>query len=85
MEDIVMQAQICSWGNGNAVRLNKAIMEALHMKTNDILDVTIENNAIVMRKSFVHKTLEQRVKESGIPLVSNQEYDFGEPLGGEYW
>ena len=59
-----MQAQICSWGNGNAVRLNKAMMEALNMRTNDYLDVSIEGNAIVLRKSFVHKTLEQRVEES---------------------
>lgn len=80
-----MQAQICTWGNGNAIRLNKAIMEALNMKTNDYLDVTIENGAIVLRKSFVHKTLEQRVSESGLPLASNEEYDFGDPVGGEYW
>ena len=32
-----------------------------------------------------HKTLEQRVKESGIPLRSNEEYDFGEAVGLEYW
>ena len=80
-----MQAQICSWGNGNAVRLNKAMMEALNMRTNDYLDVSIEGNAIVLRKSFVHKTLEQRVEESGLPLVSYGTYDFGEPKGKEIW
>lgn len=80
-----MQAQICSWGNGNAIRLNKAIMEALNMKTNDYLDVSIENDAIILRKHFTHKTLEQRVEESGMPLVSYGEYDFGEPRGREVW
>ena len=80
-----MQAQICSWGNGNAIRLNKAMMEALNMRTNDYLDVSIEGNAIVLRKSFVNKTLEQRVEESGLPLVSYGTYDFGEPKGKEIW
>ena len=80
-----MQVQICSWGNGNAIRLSKAIMETLNMKTKDILDVTIENDAIVLRKSVTHKTLEQRVAETGIPLIPNDEYDFGDPVGGEYW
>ena len=78
-----MQAQICSWGNGNAIRLNKAMMEALNMRTNDYLDVSIEGNAIVLRKSFVNKTLEQRVEESGLPLVSYGIYNFGEPKGKE--
>lgn len=34
---------------------------------------------------FVHKTLEQRVLESDKPLVASKEYDFGEPMGKEYW
>lgn len=79
-----MQAQICSWGNGNAIRLNKAIMEALNLKTNDAIDIAVENDAIVIRKKFIHKTLEQRVLESGKPLVSYGEYDFGKPVEGEY-
>lgn len=80
-----MQAQICAWGNGNAIRLNKAVMEALNMKTNDYLTVSIENDAIVLRKSFEHKTLEQRVAESGKPLTASGKFDFGEPRGREIW
>lgn len=34
---------------------------------------------------IIHKTLEQRVEESGIPLKSNEEYDFGDAVWEEYW
>ena len=80
-----MQAQICSWGNGNAIRINKAVMEALNMKTNDFLVMSIENDSIVLRKAIVHKTLEQRVAESGKPLIPYEEIDYGEPRGREIW
>lgn len=59
--------------------------EVFKLKTKDGLDVTIENDAIVLRKSITHKTLEQRVVETGIPLIPNDEYDFGNPVEGEYW
>ena len=32
-----------------------------------------------------HKTLEQRVVESGIPLTFGPEIDLGEPKGDEIW
>ena len=80
-----MQAQICSWGNGNAIRLNKMMMEALDLKTHDYLDVKIEDNMIIFRKPFTHKTLEQRVAESGKPLSTYGEYDYGESMGREIW
>ena len=80
-----MQAQICQWGNGNAIRLSKSIMDTLGFKTNDVLDISIENNSVILRKPFVHKTLEQRVSESGLPLTSFGEYDFGEQKGMEIW
>ena len=34
---------------------------------------------------LTHKTLEQRVMESGKPLVASEEFDFGEPMGREFW
>lgn len=59
--------------------------EVFKLKTKDVLEAAIENDAIVLRKNITHKTLEQRVEETGIPLIPNDEYDFGDPVGGEYW
>ena len=35
--------------------------------------------------TFKHKTLEERVAESGRPLVASEEFDWGPRLGDEIW
>lgn len=50
--------------------------------TSDILQIEVENDAIVLRKAFRHKTFEERVAEYGGEL-SICDFDWGEPLGRE--
>lgn len=50
--------------------------------TSDILQIEVENDAIVLRKVFRHKTFEERVAEYCGEL-SICDFDWGEPLGRE--
>ena len=76
------QVAIRAWGNSQGIRLSKNTMDKLDLKVSDVLDVTIDNNAIVMRKSFKHKTFEQRLAEYD-GKISVADFDWGEPVGRE--
>lgn len=51
-------------------------------ETSDILQIAVENDTIVLRKAFRHKTFEERVAEYG-GEISICDFDWGEPLGRE--
>lgn len=45
----------------------------------------IETNKTKIIESPVHRTLEERVEESGLPLEFSSELDWGEPEGSEVY
>ena len=76
------QATIRAWGNSQVIRIPKKILDKLDLKVSDVLDISVENNTLVLRKSFEHKSFEERLAEYNgeISLVS---FDWGEPVGRE--
>ena len=76
------QAVIRSWGNSQGIRIPKGILDRLDLKTSDILDIRVENDAIVLKKAFVHKTFEERLAAYN-GKISVCEFDWGEPRGRE--
>ena len=55
-----MVGSIQKWGNSNAVRLPKGILEALHLKENDPVEIVAEETQIVLRpKKRKHASLEE--------------------------
>ena len=76
------QAAIRAWGNSQGIRISRKVMEQLDLKVSDVLDISVENNALVLRKSFNHKKFEDRLAEyNGEITVSS--FDWGEPAGRE--
>ena len=76
------QVAIRNWGNSQGIRIPKEIMEKMNLQTSDVLDIEIENAAIVLRKQFKHKTFEERLEEyNGEISVCN--FDWGKPKGSE--
>ena len=76
------QATIRAWGNSQAIRIPKKVLDKLNLKVSDVLDISVENNSLVLRKSFEHKSFEERLAEYNgeISIVS---FDWGEPVGRE--
>ena len=76
------QAAIRAWGNSQGIRISKKVLDKLDLKVSDVLDITVENNALVLRKSFEHKTFEERLSEyNGEITIAS--FDWGEPVGKE--
>ncbi len=80
-----MQTQVKTWGNSQGIILAKEILKTAGITIGDKLDITVKKGSISLSKPFRHKTLEERIKESGVPLTLSGEMDFGEPVGREIW
>ena len=80
-----MEVQVKEWGNSQGIRFPKAFLQEAGIALNDQLTVEMENGRIILTKSFRHKTLEERVRESGVKLSGIGELDWGESQGNEVW
>jgi len=78
-----MNATISRWGNSNAVRLPKALTDALNLYENDAVQINIEGNAIVIRKRRPASLLELFEGYDGD--YKSKEWDTGVPVGRELW
>ncbi len=81
----VMQAMIRSWGNSQGIILSREVIKSAGVKVGDTLDISVKDGVISLSRPFRHKTLEERIAESNVPLTLSGEMDFGEPKGREIW
>lgn len=83
-----MTTTIQKWGNSQGVRLPKIILEALSLQENDPVEIIVDNESIVIKKT----TRKRRAKKSLDERFENyegtyefKEIDWGKPVGREYW
>lgn len=76
------QVAVKPWGDSQGIRIPENVLEKLNIGISDILQIEIENDAIVLRKTMKHKTFEERVAEYG-GEVSVCDFEWGEPVGRE--
>lgn len=79
-----MYTTIQKWGNSQAVRLPKAILEMAEIHENDRVKIIVENGMIIINPVKKHKTLKERLagyKED----YHCSEWNTGKPLGKEVW
>lgn len=83
-----MQVSIKKWGNSQGIILPKEIIELMNAKIGDALDAVIDNGKLTLqpaKKQFTHKTLEERMDETGLQLSFGPEIEWGESRGSELW
>ena len=81
-----MYATIQKWGNSSAIRLPKAMLEAVLLKQDDDVEMIADGDKIIIKKAYPkkHTTLEERLK--GFEgTYSFEEADWGKPTGNEIW
>ena len=83
-----MLTTIQKWGNSQAVRLPKSLLETLLLQENDMVEIIAENDSIVIkratRKRHAKKSLEERFKNY-TGTYQCTEYDWGNPACKEVW
>jgi len=87
-----MQTTIVRWGNSQGIRLPKAFLKNIQVTENDPVDITLENEKIIIKKinTKEHKTTKQRLiefygKEFEQNILPQAEIDWGKPVGNEIW
>ena len=83
-----MTTTIQKWGNSQGIRLPKVILETMSLRENDQVEISVSNDSIIIkkptRKRRAKKSLEERF-ENYTSDFKCKEYDWGEPVGKEYW
>jgi antitoxin MazE len=80
-----VKAVVKKWGNSAAVRIPAAVMQALHLELDEVVDIREEAGRIVIqpirRKNY---DLDELLK--GITSKNRHDpIDFGRPSGKEVW
>lgn len=80
-----MQTTIQKWGNSQAIRLPKGILETANLHENDRVEIRAEDDCIVIKSIYKrHRTLEERISGYNDEYKCS-EWDTGTELGKEVW
>lgn len=78
-----MRATIQRWGNSQAVRLPKAILEIARLGENEPVQIFADQDKIIIKKADIkHKTLKERL-EGFDGVYEPEEWNTGAPVGKE--
>ena len=87
-----MQTTVVKWGNSQGIRLPKAFLQNIQIAENDQVDVILEKERIIIKKSNVkkHKTTKERLIEFyGVEFdkkrTPQKEIEWGKSVGKEIW
>jgi|SRR5208282_53243 antitoxin MazE len=78
------KAQLVKWGNSQAVRIPKTILEQANLREGEELEIRVENGYIWLEPLSRQPTLEALVGKI-TPKNRHGEQDWGKPVGSEVW
>jgi antitoxin MazE len=78
------KVQLVKWGNSQAVRIPKSILEQSNLSEGAELEVRVENGSIWLEPLKQQATLEALVARI-TPKNRHRETDWGKPVGNEVW
>jgi antitoxin MazE len=78
------KAQLVKWGNSQAVRIPKTILEQCDLREGEEIEIRVENGQIWLEPLRKKPTLGALV-EKITPENRHGEQDWGKPVGNEVW
>jgi antitoxin MazE len=78
------KTQIVGWGNSQALRIPRAILDELQVREGDEVEMMVENGRLTVRPVNPRITLESLVAAI-TPENRHGETEWGEPVGSEVW
>jgi antitoxin MazE len=79
-----MKVQIQKWGNSLALRIPKSFAIETNIEQGTIVDVSIKDDTIVLRRGKEDLTLDDLLANITTENI-HDEIDFGKPKGSEIW
>jgi antitoxin MazE len=79
-----VKTQIVGWGNSQAIRIPRAMLDALQISEGDEVELMVEDGRLTVRPVTPKLTLESLVAQI-TPENCHKELDWGKPVGNEVW
>jgi len=79
-----VRAQVVSWGNSQALRIPKAMLDEMQIKEGDEVEMMVDNGRLTVRPLYPALTLESLLAAI-TPENCHKEIDWGKPVGNEVW
>ncbi len=79
-----IRSQIVGWGNSPAIRIPRAMLDALQIREGDEVELMVEDGCLTARPVHPKLTLESLVAAI-TPENCHKEIDWGKPVGKEVW
>jgi antitoxin MazE len=76
--------RLVKWGNSQAIRIPKGILDQAQVKEGDEIRIRVENGRIALEPVHAKVSLESLV-EAITPENRHGEQDWGRPVGKELW
>ena len=80
-----MKTIVRPWGNSQGIRISKELLNLLGISLNEEVDLSIEDNRLIISKPISRKSLEEYARPYGGKLGPYKEFDFGEGIGIGRW
>lgn len=80
-----MKVVVKPWGNSQGIRISKELLNLLGIAVNEEVDLSIENNRLIISKPVQRKSLEEYAQPYGGKLGPYKEFDFGDGIGIGRW
>ncbi len=81
---VAARSQIVGWGNSHALRIPRAMLDALNIREGDEVELKVEEGRLTARPLNPKLTLESLVAAI-TPENCHEELDWGKPVGVEVW
>jgi len=78
------RSQIVSWGNSQALRIPRSMLDAMQIREGDEVEMVVENGRLTVQPVHPKLTLESLVAAI-TPENRHKEIDWGKPVGNEVW
>lgn len=79
-----MSTTIQKWGNSQGIRIPKSILDVLHWKEDEEVELFAQENKIIIKKPEKRKNIKDLFADFDGEYVP-VEIDWGEPQGKEIW
>lgn len=76
--------KVSMWGNSLGIRLPQAITQQIKLQEGELLNISVENNKIVLTPAKPKYTLSELLKNASSQM-QHDELDWGEAVGEEDW
>ena len=80
-----MKTTVKPWGNSQGIRISRELLNLLGISVNEEVDLSVEDNRLIISKSVQRKSLEEYAQPYGGKLGPYKEFDFGDGIGIRRW